>query len=316
MNLEQHISYLLYRYNCVVIPNFGAFLTEKISGSIQESNHTFYPPKKIVSFNSHIKNNDGLLANHITQFEDCSYDEAVSKIEGQVSIWKKNLLNSDFLILKNIGLLKLNTENNIVFETYENTNYLTDSFGLSSFVSPTVKREVLKAITNEKETFVENDENKVIHLEAENRFSARGVLKYTAAVVVFLSAGAFGYINYINQQEQTETLLVQKEVQKEVQSKIQEATFLINNPTLTPEVIKNRRTPFYLISGAYRNEKNAKNACVILLRKGYIAQILEKNEHELFPVTYGCFSSYPEAQEKLKEIQATENKDAWLFIRE
>ena len=65
MQLETYISDLLYRYECVVIPDFGAFLTQPVSARIDESNFTFYPPKKELSFNEQLKNNDGLLAKYI-----------------------------------------------------------------------------------------------------------------------------------------------------------------------------------------------------------------------------------------------------------
>jgi hypothetical protein len=58
MQLETYISDLLYRYDCVTIPGFGAFLTQRVSAKIHESTHTFYPPKK-----------DGLLANYIAEVE-------------------------------------------------------------------------------------------------------------------------------------------------------------------------------------------------------------------------------------------------------
>lgn len=318
MNLEQHISQLLYRYSCVTVPNFGAFLTEKVTASIQESNHTFYPPKKAVSFNVNIKNNDGLLANHVSQFENCSYDEAVSKINNQVNVWKNKLENRDFLIFKNIGVLKLNAENNIVFEAYENTNYLTESFGLSSYVSPVIKREVLKTVTNE-ELVEEINENKIVEIVPtnSNRFTARSIVKYAAVAAVFFSAGGYGYVNYLNQQEQIETLLVQKEVQKEVQSKIQTATFFISNPTMVSNESKDiTKTPFYIVSGSYRSEENANKALKELIKKGFDAQILEKNDQDLYPVVYGAYSSYPEAQEHLASIQSVENKEAWLLIKE
>ena len=35
MVLEHYISDLLYRYNCVVVPGFGAFLTQKNSAKIK-----------------------------------------------------------------------------------------------------------------------------------------------------------------------------------------------------------------------------------------------------------------------------------------
>jgi hypothetical protein len=48
MQLETYISDLLYRYDCVTVPQFGAFLTNRVSAKVHDSTHTFYPPKKSV----------------------------------------------------------------------------------------------------------------------------------------------------------------------------------------------------------------------------------------------------------------------------
>jgi hypothetical protein len=78
MKLEKYIDQLLFRYQCVTVPGFGAFLTETQSTQWIESTNTFSPPKKLLSFNSNIKNNDGLLANHIATTEKITYETAVS----------------------------------------------------------------------------------------------------------------------------------------------------------------------------------------------------------------------------------------------
>lgn len=314
MNIEHYISQLLYRYSCVTVPGFGAFLTDTLSTTIHENNHTFFPPKKVVFFNTHIKNNDGLLANHIAQVEGISYNDAVNAIEKEVKIWLEKLQRRDFLIFKNIGLLQYNAENHIVFEPYEHTNYLTESFGLYSFVSPTIKREVLKVVTQEESL---PEEEYVAEEVVLRRNPFVTFFKYAAIVTVSLGASGFGYATYINQQEQAETLMVQKEVQKEVQSKIQEATFFIQNP-VNPVVLntKENTLPFHIMAGAFRSEANAQKEFDKLIEKGYKARLLEKNDLGLYPVVYGSFATYTEAQYKLTQIQQQENEDAWLLIKE
>ena len=99
MKMEHHIAQLLYRYQCVTVPGFGAFLTESQSAQLVESTNTFYPPKKVISFNSHLKNNDGLLANHISQVEKITYEIAVQNISKEVSLWKNALLNQQQIVL-------------------------------------------------------------------------------------------------------------------------------------------------------------------------------------------------------------------------
>ena len=132
MKLDLYISQLLYRYQCVTIPGFGAFLTEVQSAQLHEGSHSFYPPKKLVSFNAYLKNNDGLLANHIALAEKMSYEIAVTVIQNEVNSWKNKLQEQGSISIKNIGEPSLNSEKSLVFVPAEQVNYLTSSFGFSS----------------------------------------------------------------------------------------------------------------------------------------------------------------------------------------
>ena len=86
-----------------LMPGFGAFLCEWQSAQVIVAQNSFVPPKKVISFNSHIKNNDGLLANHIALQEKISYENALNKIQTQVVFWLEKLENKESLVLENIG---------------------------------------------------------------------------------------------------------------------------------------------------------------------------------------------------------------------
>jgi hypothetical protein len=73
MSLTNYINDLLYRYDCVIVPDFGGFVTNAISARVNHFSHTFYPPTKQLTFNSHLTNNDGLLANYIASSENISF---------------------------------------------------------------------------------------------------------------------------------------------------------------------------------------------------------------------------------------------------
>ncbi len=315
MTIAQYISQLLYRYQCVTVSGFGAFLTESTTAKIQEINQTFYPPKKVIFFNALLKNNDGLLANHIALSEKISYDAAVLAIEKEVFLWKSQLENDTFLILKNIGDFKLNEENNLVFTASNHMNYLIDSFGMSSFVSPVIKREVYKKQVEELEEIAP------IQFTPERKH-ANSYLKYAAVFLVSLGGVGFGYKTYIESVSKTETLMVQAEVQKEVENKIQEATFFIPTPLLSPDTLSQAETPviktypFHIMAGAFRKERYAEKTFKELVAKGYDARILKKNNNGLIPVVYGSYATYAEAQYKMKQIQDSINEDAWLLIEE
>src|SRR5690606_11918881 len=107
MKIEHYISQLLYRHQCVTVPSFGAFLTETRPAYIREESGTFVPPGKSIAFNSYLKNNDGLLANHISKAERLSYEKANALIQSQVDEWKRLLRLSVPLHLKDIGTISL-----------------------------------------------------------------------------------------------------------------------------------------------------------------------------------------------------------------
>ncbi len=308
MKIETYIAQLLYRYQCVTVPGFGAFLTEIQSARLVDNSNTFFPPKKLISFNTYIKNNDGLLANHIAQAEKTSYEYAVSAIQYEVFNWKKTLQETGVFSIKNIGDFYLNADRNLIFNPYEQSNYLSSSFGLSPFVSPMVKREIF-------EQHLESiEETATIQLvpEHNNKYT---FLKYAAIFVLGLGlTAAIGY-PILQNEIATQNIIVESAVQRQVQNKIQEATFFIESPipavTLT---VKEGKLPYHIMAGAFRDEDNAQRIYEDLSEKGYKAKRIERNKHGLYPVLYGSFTTYAEAEKLKNEIRAKENPEAWILI--
>ena len=312
MKIEPYIAQLLYRYQCVTVPGFGAFLTEIQSAQLIESSNSFFPPKKMISFNAYLKNNDGLLANHIAQAEKTSYEYAISAIQYEVFNWKKGLQENGMFSIKNVGDFSLNADKNLIFTPYDQTNYLTNSFGLSTFVSPVVKREIFEQKIEALEENIE--ESEVIALIPKRR-TGNIYLKYAAVFVLGLGLTAsIGYPVY-QQQIANETIIVEQSVQKQVQNKIQEATFFIKNPvpavTLT---VKEEKMSYHIMAGAFREERNAQKAFERLSNQGYKARRIPQNKYGLFPVLYGSYATFAEAEKAKQEIQNTINPDAWILV--
>jgi CCDC81-like prokaryotic HU domain 1/CCDC81-like prokaryotic HU domain 2/SPOR domain len=309
MNIEQYIAQLLYRHQCVTVPGFGAFLTEIQSAHFEENSNSFFPPRKIVSFNSHIKNNDGLLATHISQIKKLSYEAVVDSINQDVSAWKNNLQSFQYLNLKNIGNFYQNSEGNLVFEASNDVNFHSASFGLSPFVAPAVKRD---AFIKQIEKL---EEENVVPLNPSSK--SNSYLKYAA--VFLLSMGLTGSIGYklYNDNLIAQTQIAQIEVQKEVQNKIQEATFFIKNPL--PNVtlsVKPSTMSYHIVAGSFRSERNAQKALLKLTQLGFKAKRIQKNNFGLYPVLYASYPSFNEAQNDMKEIREKYDAKAWLLIKD
>jgi len=310
--MEQYISQLLYRYQCVTVPGFGAFLTENRSASLSEETNTFYPPKKVISFNFHLKNNDGLLANHVALSEKIDYEKAISIIEEEVTLWKYTLQKSESIVLKNIGKLTLNSESSLVFEPVDSLNYSTHSFGLTSFVSPQIKREVFKKEVEQLE------EKAPIQFTPEKRTEPNAWLKYAAIFVVGLGMTGYFGNQWYQKKVAAETLLVEKNVQQKVEDKIQQATFFIESPipsvSLNIEEEKSDSYNYHIVAGAFKEERNAERALQSLKELGYNAKKIAPNKYGLHPVLYGSYPSIEEAKTALQSIKQSHNKDAWMLV--
>ena len=308
MIIEKHISALLYRYQCVTVPGFGAFITETVSARYNETSNTFAPPKKTILFNSLLQQNDGLLANHIALEEQISFNEAVVLIQDQISLWKEELGNKKVVYLKNIGELSLNSEQKIQFEPVGSTNYLTSSFGLTAVMATALMRE-------------QQTETKVIELATATKNKPRlQWMRYAAAVVA--AVGLYSSVSTYQEYEvyQQKKLAVEKDVQNQIEQKLQQATFVIEAPTVIKEKIaevttKTEQKPFHIVAGAFKTEAKAQILTNELKAKGYVnAKYLTTSKHNMRPVVYNSYATQEEAQADLRQIHEKVNKDAWIFI--
>lgn len=307
MTLANYISDLLYRYECVIVPGFGGFVLNNKSAKIDAVNQTLQAPYKQITFNSHLKNNDGLLANYIASVDKILYKCAVNYIKLEIESWKKKLENQD-LTLDDIGMFSL-VNNKLQFEPQNKLNYLTSSFGLSTIVFPEVKR-----IAYKKQ--VEKLEEKAPIIISPSRKQVPNYLKYAAIFVLGISAIGFGSKLYKDHQNNELVIEAQKQ-QEIVNQKIESATFIITKPLPTLNLdITAEKLNYHVIAGAFRFPENAVKKMNQLKAEGYDARILGVNKWNLSVVSFQSYSTQEEARNILHGIQNEVEKDAWLLIQE
>jgi len=302
MNLANYISDLLYRYNCVIIPDFGGFVTNKIGAKVNETSNTFYPPAKQITFNSHLKVNDGLLTNYIASSENITFEKASRIIALSVTEWK-NEINTKPIQIGAVGVLTLNENNQIIFEPNTTVNYLTESFGLTSVASESIKRNIAKV------------KPLIPILKKENKKGIPTFIKYAATAAIMLTLSFAG--NNAYQQNKQESIIANQE--KAIEKKIQSSTFVITNPlpTIALNVLKEEvvSKPYHVVAGAFQFPENAEKKVNQLKKQGYKASILGANKWGLIEVAFDSFLDKNEAINNLYKIQATVSEDAWLLIK-
>jgi cell division protein FtsN/nucleoid DNA-binding protein len=139
--INQHISQLLYHHECVVVPEFGAFLTRSYPAELNSSINMLRPAWRQVVFNGRIAENDGLLAKHVASVEGITYKEALEAIFIAVKNWKRLLRGGQKLNLAGVGKLFLDTESTLQFNPAQDVNYNVYSYGLPIFRASAVERE-------------------------------------------------------------------------------------------------------------------------------------------------------------------------------
>lgn len=310
MQIATYINDLLFRYECVIVPGFGAFLTQYHSAIIDKDSNTFYPPGKSLSFNRQLQTNDGLLANYVASIEKCSYDIALQQIRRFTGSLSKKLYDGETVTLQKIGEFHLNSEHSVQFIPSKKENFSASSFGLSSFVSPAINREWI-------EESIGHREGKVRSLDKGTPYSVHPYLKYAAIGLIAITLAGFGGLKLYEGQVQKHNFVQKQKANNLVENQIQEATFVIESPIPSINITLSKKTgKYHIVAGAFRFEENAHKKVSQLETKGFAPRIIGKNKYGLHQVVYDSYEDRIEAIKELRKVQRSENKDAWLLVEE
>ncbi|MDH6354146.1 hypothetical protein M2132_000468 [Dysgonomonas sp. PH5-45] len=116
--LISHISSLVLKHNCVIVPEFGGFILNYNNAKIDNTG-LILSPKFTYAFNQNLKYNDGLLAEAYMNEENLSYEAACKEIAEDVKNLNVFLASEGTLQIENIGGLKIQEGGLLVFEPIE-----------------------------------------------------------------------------------------------------------------------------------------------------------------------------------------------------
>lgn len=351
MKIDRHISALLYEHDCVIVPELGGFVCNYSPAKIHPLQHSFSPPSKTITFNSSLKNNDGLLANHISFAEKKSYGEANNIIRSFVVKSNEELRGGKKVLIEEVGALFLDKEKNIQFDPDDSVNYLSASFGLGNFRSLPVKREgVSKRIEKEFKDRViipskDKDKRKKI---IRRRIVVTAILLPFVLASVWVSINfnevrkgnysslnpfakkhealykpATGAIPLINAKdfavkaEIGPTIQLNDDTKRTIVVKenvtLPDATYVKNSSSV--QVTSVTSGTYYIVGGCFEVFDNAINFSKMMKSKGYEGIILEKGLGRLSPVCYSSYKNKADAVKALEQIHSSTDPNAWLMAR-
>lgn len=171
MKLSKYIQQLLLDNEMVIIPGFGAFISEYQAAEIDNASDEIKPPSTRLIFNPQIRNNDGLLVGHVAEQTRNSHFEALQKIEKERDNIIYQLDKGEKIELEELGTLYYNSDNQIEFISESDKNLSHESFGLESIslTEPEQTEEIIEEkVSEEKETPEDTVENIEEHEEQSN----------------------------------------------------------------------------------------------------------------------------------------------------
>ncbi|MBW6537187.1 MAG: hypothetical protein K0B11_19420 [Mariniphaga sp.] len=307
MNLGKYIRQLLPEHETVIIPGFGAFISQYKPAQIDEGTEEIKPPSKEISFTAKIKNNDGLLMSFVAQSEQIMVQKALAKIEDECDKIRYKLDKGEKVILEGTGVLLYTENREIQFEPAEGVNVLPDAFGLDSISLkaepeeiPVEKAEyiITKGDSEKEEVLPENKPEKPEAEKEPEPFPAfkqaetlseqtskkkkRGWMWFLLLLIPLIAAGIF--ILQKEKEEPPKPVEIKIESLKKEEQPVQIKDTIVTDSIITQQTdtiktletmvnyqdyIEPDTTKFYLIGGSFQDAENAEKYLQRMKKESY-----------------------------------------------
>ena len=332
------IKILLNQKRIVEIPGLGTFKSEYVASNIQFATRTITPFTFHIAFNGKLISGNAVeLQQYLISEIGTSAQQAEKAIENFVTEAKRALQTDRKFEIKGFGWLLLNIEGSIHFQVYQDFPYNLEAYGLRNLKAETAYSKT--KVNQEREAPViplhpfDEEIPQVYERQSENK----PVFKWASVAAVFIATiVSIGSVYMLSQQNfssdsanissppftQEATLVpVGKLVEKSVSKKplaVVKQTAISNNTT--PEPIKSKANEeviskskiFFVVAGSFKDETKSSKLNKSLIKKGFVSDLLTKNENGFIRVSIGKFSKKTEAISFLTTSQKDFDENLWV----
>lgn len=148
--INHHIKTLLSAHDCVIVPDFGAFIADYSPAVVSDEKSTI--PSKDILFNRNLTRNDGLLINALIEEEGLEYTKAKEEIARYVSEINALLAKGEKVAYDGIGTLSLDEAGFVQFVSDDSNTCLLDAYGLQSVTLEKIDHQDAPAVTLPEES--------------------------------------------------------------------------------------------------------------------------------------------------------------------
>lgn len=345
MTINDYIAQLLYRYECVVIPDFGGFVANYNPARFDAKKKIFHAPGKRLIFNPKLTHNDGLLVNELVKNTGLSYAEAQTTLTLFVRDLKAKLNQNKYAELGSAGVLIYNQDGEIHFRQ-GHENFLLSSFGLNNILAIPIgeqlqEKQLERKVQQEKKPIVPVESSRVSGKKTWKRVAVAAALIPLAFYAFWLPLGTdvlrtgeFSYSDlnpfhwsvegsYAERSANTFDFTIEKDLIEDADGQqaieiepgfslaVREDVVPIppeENMTVTNVSSKGN---FVLIGGCFGEESNAHRLVNQITEKGYRPFILDQHRG-LHRVAINSYANYEEALSALNHLKES-GIPAWIL---
>lgn len=127
IDISLHIEYLLRYHTCVILPGIGAFLHTRRPAQFNGQAGVLEAPMELISFNSSITADDGLLTHSVSRKDGLTHEMAAVKVASAINLCRQALEEEEELTIGRVGILTMEKDGRLHFTPSRHHSLAMDS---------------------------------------------------------------------------------------------------------------------------------------------------------------------------------------------
>ena len=338
-NIIQAIAALLYDHDVVTVPGLGAFVRHNEGARVNVITNEFEKPTSSISFDPQQREENSLIADYLVSHGNVTEEEAKQQIAAFVSECYAKLMGGDTLNFPEVGDLRFNEQQEMVFESLASNNFNGDAFGLSDIHPKPIFSAETGQDWKEQVTRQNKDKNTLMTLGTDDDSHHKTwwiwllLLLLAAAVAVWYFMPEPGKPEPVVVLDPADTVTVKDTSNQSLDTIITSDTLQIpvdslknNGDSLVKPAVDTVKEPVnplkaidppeeakaIIVGGCFSVEENAAKMVSTAMEQG-CADAFVMKKGKMFYVCYGQFVTVADAKAVLPEIRSAYNNKAWIL---
>lgn len=339
--IAQAIAALLYDHDVVTVPGLGAFVRHNEGARVNVITNEFERPTSSLSFDAQQREENSLIIDYLMRQEEITEEEAKQQIAAFVSECYATLMAGDAVSIPEVGELRFNEQQEMVFEPFGGNNFNGDAFGLSDIHPKPIFSAEAGQDWKEQVMRQNKDKNTLMTLGTDDEGHRK---TWWIWLFLLLLAGAVALWYFMPEPEKpkpvdpnpVDTVVVNDTVsvlpdtitlpldtlailpdslRTEVDSVETLPMDTVREPVTSAEVIvPSDEMKAFIVGGCFSMEPNALSMANAAMEQG-CADAFVMKRGKMFYVCYGQFVTAADAKAALPEIKESYNKKAWILTK-